>query len=79
MLEGAERTALEGLARLTGLLTTPVGDSSSNVKELRRLLSIALADLLMARGEWTSYAVGTRPAFEAGSKQPAQQAIGTTS
>jgi len=48
VLEGAERTALEGLARLTGLLTTPVGDSSTNVKELRRLLSIALADLLMA-------------------------------
>ena len=48
VLEGAERTALEGLARLTGLLTTPVGDSSTNVKELRRVLSIALADLLMA-------------------------------
>ncbi len=48
VLEGAERTALEGLARLTGLLTTPVGDSTTNVKELRRLLSIALADLLMA-------------------------------
>ena len=48
VLEGAERTALEGLARLTGLLTKPVGDSSTNVKELRRLLSIALADLLMA-------------------------------
>src|SRR6202162_1398608 len=48
VLAGAERTALEGLARLTGLLTAPVGDSSTNVKELRRLLSIALADLLMA-------------------------------
>jgi GAF domain-containing protein len=48
VLAGAERTALEGLARLTGLLTTPVGDSTTNVKELRRLLSIALADLLMA-------------------------------
>jgi hypothetical protein len=39
----------------------------------------AMAVELLARGEWTSYAVGTRPAFEAGSKQPAQQAIGTTS
>src|ERR1700693_2055266 len=48
VLAGAERTALEGLARLTGLLTAPAGDSSTNVKELRRLLSIALADLLMA-------------------------------
>src|SRR5712692_10625317 len=48
VLAGAERTALEGLARLTGLLTAQVGDSSTNVKELRRLLSIALADLLMA-------------------------------
>ena len=34
---------------------------------------------LLARGEWTSYAVGTRPAFEAGAKQPEQQAIGTKS
>jgi hypothetical protein len=34
---------------------------------------------LLARGEWTSYAVGTRPVFEAGTRQPAQQAIGTTS
>ncbi len=48
VLEGAERTALEGLARLTGLLTAPVGDARTDVKELRRLLSIALADLLMA-------------------------------
>ena len=48
VLAGAERTALEGLSRLTGLLTAPVGDSSTNVRELRRLLSIALADLLMA-------------------------------
>ena len=39
----------------------------------------AMAVELLARGEWTSYAVGTRPAFGAGSKQPAQQAIGTTS
>jgi hypothetical protein len=34
---------------------------------------------LLARGEWTSYAVGTRPAFDASAQQPAQQAIGTTS
>src|SRR5439155_339346 len=47
-LEGAERSALDGLSRLTGLLTTPVGDARTNAKELRRLLSIALADLLMA-------------------------------
>lgn len=39
----------------------------------------AMAVALLARGEWTSYAVGTRPAFEAGAQQPAQQAIGTTS
>ncbi len=48
VLAGAERTALEGLARLTTLLTTPVGDARTDAKELRRLLSIALADLLMA-------------------------------
>src|SRR5712664_1590775 len=47
-LQGAERSALDGLSRLTSLLTAPVGDASTNAKELRRLLSIALADLLMA-------------------------------
>jgi GAF domain-containing protein len=47
-LEAAERAALDGLSRLTSLLTTPVGDARTNAKELRRLLSIALADLLMA-------------------------------
>jgi len=47
-LEGAERAALDGLSRLTALLTTPVGDARTDAKELRRLLSIALADLLMA-------------------------------
>ena len=47
-LEGAERAALDGLSRLTSLLTAPVGDARTNAKELRRLLSIALADLLMA-------------------------------
>jgi GAF domain-containing protein len=48
VLAGAERTALEGLARLTSLLTAPVGDARTGIKELRRLLSIALADLMMA-------------------------------
>jgi len=47
-LEGAERSALDGLSRLTSLLTTPIGDARTDAKELRRLLSIALADLLMA-------------------------------
>src|SRR5437879_10202052 len=47
-LEGAERAALDGLSRLTSLLTAPVGDARTNAKELRRLLSIAIADLLMA-------------------------------
>jgi GAF domain-containing protein len=47
-LEGAERAALDGLSRLTSLLTAPVGDARTDAKELRRLLSIALADLLMA-------------------------------
>ena len=48
VLAGAERSALEGLARLTSMLTVPVGDAKTDAKELRRLLSIALADLLMA-------------------------------
>ena len=48
VLERAERTALEGLARLTALLTASTGDARTDMKELRRLLSIALADLLMA-------------------------------
>ncbi|HET9780794.1 MAG TPA: GAF domain-containing protein [Candidatus Dormibacteraeota bacterium] len=47
-LATAERAALDGLGRLTTLLTIPVGDARTNAKELRRLLSIALADLLMA-------------------------------
>jgi len=44
----AERAALEGLGRLTALLTTPAGAARADVKEVRRLLSIALADMLMA-------------------------------
>ena len=47
-LATAERAALDGLGRLTTLLTVPVGDARTDAKELRRLLSIALADLLMA-------------------------------
>ena len=47
-LEMAERSALDGLSRLTSLLTISVGDAKTDAKELRRLLSIALADLLMA-------------------------------
>jgi GAF domain-containing protein len=48
--------------------------ANQRVRELE-----AMAVDLLARGEWTSYAVGTRPAFDAGSRQPAQQAIGSTS
>src|SRR5438309_6592522 len=47
-LEGAERAALDGLSRLASLPTAPVGAAPTNANELRRLLSIALADLLMA-------------------------------
>ena len=47
-LEGAQHSALDGLSRLTSLLTAPVGDARTDARELRRLLSIALADLLMA-------------------------------
>ena len=47
-LANAERSALEGLGRLTSLLTEPAGDSRTDMKELRRILSIALADLLLA-------------------------------
>src|SRR5438270_13022297 len=36
------------MTRVTTQLTSPVGDARTNAKELRRLLSIALADLLMA-------------------------------
>jgi GAF domain-containing protein len=44
----AERAALDGLGRLTSLLTEPAGESRADMKELRRVLSIALADLLLA-------------------------------
>jgi hypothetical protein len=45
--------------------------ANQRVRELE-----AKAVELLGRGEWTSYAVGNRPAFEAGVQQPAQQAIG---
>jgi len=47
-LAAAERAALDGLGRLTALLTEPQGESRADMKELRRILSIALADLLLA-------------------------------
>ena len=47
--------------------------ANQRVRELE-----AMAVELLARDEWTSYSVGTRPVFEAGSKLPAQ-AIGTKS
>src|SRR4030081_123170 len=48
VLAESARAALEGLGRLTSLLTGPIGDPKTDSKELRRLLSIALADLLLA-------------------------------
>src|SRR5579859_491777 len=47
-LAAAERSALDGIGRLTSLLSEPAGDARANLKELRRVLSIALADLLLA-------------------------------
>src|SRR5205814_7757622 len=47
-LAAASRAALDGLGRLTSLLTEPAGDKLADMKELRRVLSIALADLLLA-------------------------------
>jgi GAF domain-containing protein len=47
-LAAAERSALDGLGRLTSLLSEPGGDARTDLKELRRVLSIALADLLLA-------------------------------
>ena len=48
VLADSERSALDGLGRLTSLLTGPIGDPETDAQELRRLLSIALADLLLA-------------------------------
>jgi GAF domain-containing protein len=45
-LAAAERSALEGVARLAGLLAAP--SDSGDPKEMRRIFSIALAELLMA-------------------------------
>ena len=47
-LAAAERSALDGLGRLTSLLSEPAGEGRADIKELRRVLSIALADLLLA-------------------------------
>jgi len=47
-LAAAERAALDGIGRLTSLLSEPAGDARTDLKELRRVLSIALADLLLA-------------------------------
>ena len=47
-LANASRAALEGVGRLTSLLAEPEGDKQADMKELRRVLSIALADLLLA-------------------------------
>src|SRR6266702_1623166 len=47
-LAEASRAALDGLGRLTSLLAEPAGDRQADMKELRRVLSIALADLLLA-------------------------------
>jgi GAF domain-containing protein len=48
VLASAERSALDGIGRLAALLTAPAGDERTDIKELRRLLSIALAELLLA-------------------------------
>jgi GAF domain-containing protein len=48
VLAFAERSALDGIGRLAALLTAPAGDERTDIKELRRLLSIALAELLLA-------------------------------
>jgi GAF domain-containing protein/predicted dehydrogenase len=47
-LAGAERRALETLRRLTARLTAPVEDIGTDPAALRRLLSITLAELLLA-------------------------------
>src|SRR5712692_3486696 len=47
-LAAASRAALDGLGRLTSFLAEPAGDKQADMKELRRVLSIALADLLLA-------------------------------
>jgi GAF domain-containing protein len=48
VLAAAERSALDGVGRLAALLTAPAGADRTDIRELRRLLSIALAELLLA-------------------------------
>ena len=48
VLAAAERSALDGVGRLAALLTAPAGAERADIRELRRLLSIALAELLLA-------------------------------
>ncbi len=48
VLAAAERSALDGVGRLAALLTAPAGAERTDMKELRRVLSIALAELLLA-------------------------------
>ncbi|HVD48143.1 MAG TPA: GAF domain-containing protein [Candidatus Limnocylindria bacterium] len=48
VLAAAERSALDGIGRLAALLTASVDDERADIKELRRHLSIALAELLLA-------------------------------
>ncbi|MEA2656209.1 MAG: hypothetical protein QOI23_1574, partial [Chloroflexota bacterium] len=48
VLAAAERSALDGVGRLAALLTAPAGAEHTDIMELRRLLSIALAELLLA-------------------------------
>jgi GAF domain-containing protein len=47
-LDRAERAALEGMGRLSTLLTGAASEQSSDSGDVRRLLSIALSDLLLA-------------------------------
>jgi GAF domain-containing protein len=47
-LDSAERVALEGMGRLSTLLTGAAREQSSDSGDVRRLLSIALSDLLLA-------------------------------
>ncbi|HVC77963.1 MAG TPA: GAF domain-containing protein [Candidatus Micrarchaeaceae archaeon] len=48
VLAAAERSALDGVGRLAALLTAPAWADRTDIQELRRLLSIALAELLLA-------------------------------
>src|ERR1700694_2978570 len=48
VLASGDASALDGLGRLTSLLTEPIGDPKTDAAELRRLLWIAVAALLLA-------------------------------